>query len=108
MIGLCARRSLCQNPSPTSKDELAEATPTEGSGTLTQAPAVARSPTPYFIKMAGTCAYSSSCRNFSSVKCGNNEPAEQDSGALIDSSGFCALTFILPCAYCIFFRSSLQ
>ena len=108
MAGSRARRSPRWNPSPTGKDMVAGAAPTEGSGTPTQAPAVARSPTPYSIEMAGTCARSSPRRNPSPVKRGNNEPAEQAPGALIDSSGSHTLTLIPACAHCIFLRSELQ
>ena len=108
MVGLCACQSIRQNPPPTGKDELAGATPTYGSGTPTQAPAIAHSPIPYFIKMAGTCACSSPRQNPSMVKHGNDEPVEQASGASINSSGFCALTFIPLYHYCILLRFSLQ
>ena len=108
MAGPRARRSPRRNPPPTREDEVAGAAPTKGSGTSTQAPAVARSPTPYSIEMAGTHACSSPRRNPSPVKHGNDEPAEQAPGALIDSNGSLALTLIPACAYCILLRSSLQ
>ena len=107
MVGLRARRSLCQKPLSNGKDKLAGATPTESSGTPIQAPAIARSPTPYSIEIARTRARSSPCQNPSPVKRGNDKPTEQALGALIDSSGFCALTFIPPCAHS-FLRFSLQ
>ena len=72
-----SRRSLCQNPPPTGKDELIGAIPTEGSGTPTQASVVARSPTLYFIKMARPRACQSPCQNPSPVKRVIDEPAEQ-------------------------------
>ena len=97
MAGPRARRSPCRNPPPTGKDEFAGAAPTEGSGTPTQAPAVARAPTPYSaIERAGTRARSSPHRNPSPVKRIINEPAEQALGALINSSAFCALTLNPP------------
>ena len=108
MAGPRARRSPCRNPPPTGKDEVAGAAPIEGSGTPTQAPAVARFPTPYSIKMAGTRARSSPRQNPSPVKRGNDEPAKQAPGASINSSGSHALTLILACAHCILLRSSLQ
>ena len=80
MAGSCARRSICRNPTPTGKDEVAGAALSEGSGSPTQASTVARAPIPYSaIKMAGTRARNSPCQNPSPVKRGNNEPAEQSS-----------------------------
>ena len=40
-----ARRSFCQNPWTAGEDELAEAAPTEGSGTPIPTPVVSRAPT---------------------------------------------------------------
>ena len=55
--------------------------------------AVARVSTLYSaIEMAGTCACSSPCQNPSPVKYVIDEPAEQAPEALINSSGFRALT----------------
>ena len=45
MAGPRACRSPCRNPRPTSKDELAGAAPTEGSGTPTPIPVMLRAPT---------------------------------------------------------------
>ena len=57
MAAPCACWSPCQNSSFTNKNELAEATLIEGSGTSTPTPAVSYILTPYSaIKMAGTCA----------------------------------------------------
>ena len=41
-----ARRSICRNPLPNGKNELAGPTPTECNDTYTPAPAVSRAPTP--------------------------------------------------------------
>ena len=46
MAGLCACRSLCQNPSPIGKDELVGAAPIEESGTPTPTPVMSRASTP--------------------------------------------------------------
>ena len=97
MAGPRACRSPHRNFPPTGKDEVAEASPTEGSGTLTPMPALAHVLTPYSaIEMAGTRACSSPCQNPSPVKRVINEPAEQAPGALINSSGFCTFTLNPP------------
>ena len=97
MVGPRARRSSRRNPPPTGEDEVAGAAATEGSSTPTQAPAVARAPTPYSaIERAGTGVCGSPRRNPSLVKRVINEPPEQALGALIDNSGFCALTLNPP------------
>ena len=46
MTGSRACRSLCWNPPPTGKDELAGVAPTKGSGTPTPTPIVFCAPTP--------------------------------------------------------------
>ena len=90
MAGPRARRSPRRNPPPTGKDEVAGVAPTEGSGTPTQAPAVARVPTLYSaIEMAGTRVRSSP-------------------RASIDSSGSHAFTLIPARAHRFLLRSSLQ
>ena len=108
MVGLYACENLRQNPPLNGKYELAGAIPTRRSGTPTQAPSMARFPTPYFIEMVKTRICSSPCQNPSPVKRGNNELAKQAPKALINSNNFCALTLIPPRAHYIPLHSPLQ
>ena len=60
------RPYTCQNFylkfSPTSKDKLAKATPTDSSGTFIPTFVMSPASTPYFaIAIAGTCVYNSLC-----------------------------------------------